>query len=471
MPKAPKLWPPGPLNVTRYRLLPTPTLVVPSPVPSIDTKRSILPFSSTLNRCFVAAQVAEPLLADVGDEGDRSRRRDLRLLQQPDDADEHGQAAAVVADARSLQHGALARDLDVGLFGEHRVEVRGDDQMRARLRPGPLAEHVALAVDAHVLQPELLERPLEHLGPRCSLNGGAGTSQMRICSSTSAASRPGSASARPRRPASAARPRAEVGRGLPSEDTSPTAIPRQAATSDGDGRRRGRSTKDGGFHAPILPAISMSAGDPSHRLRARAHDAPRLAPGPACARGADARRVAAAAGPTSSARRWSSRRSSAGPARRSSPRPVCAKATSSKRRATADGYGGSIEGLGDFVDARRECEGRRRPSRSRFGRPSAGGAKQTIEVTPGPGPIRRLPRVRPRVDDSPAGRIAHGGAPARSAQARGHARHGRQPALLRVRRHVRPRAAGAAAERSRARDRAARALHVWVWARCSSGSS
>ena len=50
-----------------------------------------------------------------------------------------------------------ARHLDVGAFGEHRVEVRGDDQMRARRGARAVAEHVAGAIDADVLQAELRE--------------------------------------------------------------------------------------------------------------------------------------------------------------------------------------------------------------------------------------------------------------------------------------------------------------------------
>ena len=111
-----------------------------------------------------AAQVAEPLLADVGDEGDRAGGLDAGLLEQPGDAEHHRQTAAVVADARAFQHRAIARHFDVGLFGKHGVEVRGQYQVRARVAAGPLAEDVALLVDADALQLELLEQPLHRLG-------------------------------------------------------------------------------------------------------------------------------------------------------------------------------------------------------------------------------------------------------------------------------------------------------------------
>ena len=74
--------------------------------------------------------------------------------------------AAVVADAGAVQHRAFALHLDVGAFGEHRVEMRGEDEVRARRRAGVVAEHVAGLVDAHVLQPELLEHALQLVAAR-----------------------------------------------------------------------------------------------------------------------------------------------------------------------------------------------------------------------------------------------------------------------------------------------------------------
>ena len=41
-------------------------------------------------------------------------------------------------------------------FGEHGVEMRGEDEVRVRRRARIVAEHVADLVDADVLQPELL---------------------------------------------------------------------------------------------------------------------------------------------------------------------------------------------------------------------------------------------------------------------------------------------------------------------------
>ena len=132
-------------------------------MPSIDTKRSICSFSVVVEQLLHAAQIAEPFLADVGDERDRARRLDVGLLHLADDRDHHREAAAVVADARSLEQVALALHLDVGAFGEHRVEMRREHEMRMRGRARIVAEHVADLVDAHVLQPELREDALQLL--------------------------------------------------------------------------------------------------------------------------------------------------------------------------------------------------------------------------------------------------------------------------------------------------------------------
>ena len=105
-----------------------------------------------MNNAFTPAQVAEPFLADVGDEGDGAGGSDAPGVQRTRNRDEDGQAAAVVADARSAQHGTAPRHLDVGLGRKHRVEVRGDHQVRPRRGAPPLGDHVAGRVDAHVLQ-------------------------------------------------------------------------------------------------------------------------------------------------------------------------------------------------------------------------------------------------------------------------------------------------------------------------------
>ena len=108
-----------------------------------------------------AAQIAEPFLADVRDERDRAGRLHLRVLHLTHDRHEHREPAAVVADAGSVEDAALALHLHVRPLGEHRVDVRGDDDVRPRRGAGMMAEHVAGPVDRHVLQPQLLEHALQ----------------------------------------------------------------------------------------------------------------------------------------------------------------------------------------------------------------------------------------------------------------------------------------------------------------------
>ena len=105
------------------------------------------------------------------------------VLHRARDRDEHGEATAVVANARPLSV-PPSRDLHVGAFGKHRVEVRGDHEAGPRRLARTVAEHVAGAIHANVLQSELSgTRAAAVRRARASLNGGAGTSQKRICSS------------------------------------------------------------------------------------------------------------------------------------------------------------------------------------------------------------------------------------------------------------------------------------------------
>ena len=110
-------------------------------------------------------EVAEPFFPDVGHEGDGARRRYLRLLHFADDGDEHGQAAAIVADARAMEDASLTLHFDVGAFGKHSVEVRGDDDAGSRRGAGVVAEDVPHLVHAHTLQAELFEDALQLPAP------------------------------------------------------------------------------------------------------------------------------------------------------------------------------------------------------------------------------------------------------------------------------------------------------------------
>ena len=108
-----------------------------------------------------AAQVAEAFFADVRHKGDGAISDHLRLVQGADHADDDRQAAAVVADAGTLQPRSVLRHADVRLGREHGVEMGGEDEMRFRTLPGALAENIADGVDADVLQTELREDGLE----------------------------------------------------------------------------------------------------------------------------------------------------------------------------------------------------------------------------------------------------------------------------------------------------------------------
>ena len=138
---------------------------MPRPVPSIDTKRSMLALQALVEQVLHAAQVAEAFLADVADEGDGAGRLDVAGLRAP--------APPPARTARPRQsspmpgprmHRAFLRGLDVGALGEHGVEVRGEHEVRPRRGARALAEHVADLVDAHVLQAELAELAGVELG-------------------------------------------------------------------------------------------------------------------------------------------------------------------------------------------------------------------------------------------------------------------------------------------------------------------
>ena len=157
---------------------------MPRPVPSTEMNLSIWPFRAVVEEILGAAQIAQAFFAGVGGEGDGARRSHLGVIQGLDHAQHHGQAAAIVADAGPFQNVALARHLDIRAFRENGVEVGAEipgsdarprpDARRSRCRPcrcGRPSGRVA-------------EQPFEFLGSRTSSwNGGAGISQIRICSS------------------------------------------------------------------------------------------------------------------------------------------------------------------------------------------------------------------------------------------------------------------------------------------------
>ena len=100
------------------------------------------------------------------------------------DCHESGQAAAVVADARTRQDRTVPLHADVGALRKDRVEMRGDHKVWPRPNTRTLAEHIAGLVDPDILQDRAARKPIRSACARAvSLNGGAGISQNRIWSS------------------------------------------------------------------------------------------------------------------------------------------------------------------------------------------------------------------------------------------------------------------------------------------------
>ncbi len=83
-----------------------------------------------------AAQVAESLLADIGNESDRAGRLHMTFIEGARHREDDGEPAAIVADAGAFEHGAFTRHFDIGAFGKDRVEVRGQDDVGMRRLAG-----------------------------------------------------------------------------------------------------------------------------------------------------------------------------------------------------------------------------------------------------------------------------------------------------------------------------------------------
>ena len=64
----------------------------------------------------------------------------------------HGQAAAVVTNARAFEQRPRSRDFDARALGEDRVEMGGDQDHGAARVTWTLTEDVPLAVDSNVAQ-------------------------------------------------------------------------------------------------------------------------------------------------------------------------------------------------------------------------------------------------------------------------------------------------------------------------------
>ena len=159
MPNDPKLWPPGPLKVTRNRALPMAMCVTPSPSPSIETKRSILSFNVSLKRRFTPRRSPSPSSPTVATKVIVPGVDDAGLVQRSRDGKQIGEPAAIVADAGTAKHVAVSSNFDVGAARKHRVEVRAHDDVRPRIRARALGDDVAFGVDADVLQAGFAQHP------------------------------------------------------------------------------------------------------------------------------------------------------------------------------------------------------------------------------------------------------------------------------------------------------------------------
>ena len=116
-----------------------------------------------------APQVAQPFFPDRADERDAARRLQIALVHRPNHADEHGEAPAVVRDARTLDAVPRSRRLHVGALGENGIEVGAEDDVGSRRLARPLTQNIADGVDADVLQPERFERGFVVLQPASAL--------------------------------------------------------------------------------------------------------------------------------------------------------------------------------------------------------------------------------------------------------------------------------------------------------------
>ena len=165
-----------------------------------------LTFQRLVEQGLHAAQVAEPFLPHRADKRNRARRGHVGLVHRANHGEQHRQAAAVVADAGSLEDVSLARDPDVGVLGKDRVEMRGE----ARGAAGPPGRAARRARCPRGRDARSSIRPREtrpHMRWRAaaSLNGGAGISQRRIWSSIVRASSARAASTAARTAASCIR--------------------------------------------------------------------------------------------------------------------------------------------------------------------------------------------------------------------------------------------------------------------------
>src|ERR1019366_476479 len=90
-----------------------------------------LSFETVEEEALHAAQVAQPFLTDIGDEGGGAGSFHVAFVQGADHGEHDRETAAIVTDARGFENIALAGDFDVGAFREDGVEVGGEYQIGA----------------------------------------------------------------------------------------------------------------------------------------------------------------------------------------------------------------------------------------------------------------------------------------------------------------------------------------------------
>ncbi len=95
-------------------------------------------------------QITEAFLARVADEKNVGLGGDGRLLERPQDAEQHHQPARVVADSGCDVAIALDPDRDVGFRGKDRVEMRDQGDDLPATAPRPAADDVSGVVRRHV---------------------------------------------------------------------------------------------------------------------------------------------------------------------------------------------------------------------------------------------------------------------------------------------------------------------------------
>ena len=155
---------------------------VPSGAGSTPTMPSMSRWSRKMR--LHAAQVAEFLLADVADEQQVAHGLHLVVVEHLEPRQQHREAARVVRDAGRVELAVALLHLDVGAGRKDRVEVRRDQQLRARCRV-PLRRPTtlpSLSIRASV-EPQRLHAREEGLGALLFLEGGASISVSSFRSS------------------------------------------------------------------------------------------------------------------------------------------------------------------------------------------------------------------------------------------------------------------------------------------------